>query len=274
MDSPAEPRIANSDTWKYLTTTVGLVVTNYRNHVNVMAAEWTYFLNKNPLYVAVALSRKSITRTLIGQIGEFSVTLCSDSQAEIADFVGSFSGDEIDKASCTLLDLQTPVATSTPWIPGGVAAFECAVKRVVQFPDYKLYVGQAEAIHRDAERRPLVKHGFMHSLGERLEKTAVVGAAQMLNDEAQQLPWLRIAASGASPGMSYKLTLIANDGTTSPLGECPADPKGDLLVDTNVPWPEEILSQCRVLIECTGLKSALTRVSLQKPLVVHQPSAE
>src|SRR6266571_175128 len=224
-----------SGIWKSLTTTVGLVSATHRENASIMAAEWTYFLNKDPLYVAVALSRRSLTRDLIGGSGAFSVTLCSESQAEIADFLGSFSGRDIDKSSAETLDLRAPAVIGA----------------------------RAVAVHPGAGRRPLVKHGPMHALGPRLELSAIVAAANLL-PPVDGRPGLRVAATGRcpDPGAPWQLTLVTDGRGEYPLAECPPGEYGDLMVDVEISAPLSAEAVCsgRVRVERSGLKAGWARV--------------
>ncbi|SRR6266571_780858 len=252
-----------SGIWKSLTTTVGLVSATHRENASIMAAEWTYFLNKDPLYVAVALSRRSLTRDLIGGSGAFSVTLCSESQAEIADFLGSFSGRDIDKSSAETLDLRAPAVIGARWVAGGVAAFECLVRQTIATPDYQVFVGEAVAVHPGAGRRPLVKHGPMHALGPRLELSAIVAAANLL-PPVDGRPGLRVAATGRcpDPGAPWQLTLVTDGRGEYPLAECPPGEYGDLMVDVEISAPLSAEAVCsgRVRVERSGLKAGWARV--------------
>jgi flavin reductase (DIM6/NTAB) family NADH-FMN oxidoreductase RutF len=263
--------------WKHLTTTVGLVSSGHDNGVNIMAAEWTYFLNKDPLYIAVGLSKRSVSRKLIKRSGEFSVTLCAESQAEAADFAGSFSGLDVDKSSSEAFTLRAPAVIATPWVEGGVAAFECVVRRVVRLPDYHLFIAEAVAAHIDSDRRPLVKHGPMYALGDPVEKTAVVAAAQALRQPGAGGPLLlRVAAAGRSPEPRSlrRITLVGKNDDELPLGEYSADEYGDLLVDVDLPplVPGGALSSCRIRVECDGLKPGWARVSAQPELSAGEPA--
>jgi flavin reductase (DIM6/NTAB) family NADH-FMN oxidoreductase RutF len=261
--------IQPADLWKSLTTTVGLVSALHRGGASIMAAEWTYFLNKNPLHVAVALSRRSATRDLIGGSGAFCVTLCSESQAEIADFLGSFSGCDIDKSSAAALDLRAADVIGARWVAGGLAAFECLVRQTVATPDYQVFVGEAVAFNHGTTDRPLVKHGPMHALGPRLELTAIVAAANLL-PPAGGRRYLRVAATGRcpDPGAPWQLTLVGNGRGEVPLAQCPPGEYGDLMVDLEIPGPlsAEDVSSCLVKVERSGLKAGWARVSAQPGL--------
>jgi len=261
--------IRTADLWKSLTTTVGLVSAVHRDGASVMAAEWTYFLNKNPLHVAVGLSRRSVTRDLIGGSGAFCVTLCSESQAELADFLGSFSGRDIDKSAAQALDLRAADVIGARWVAGGLAAFECLVRQTVVTPDYQIFVGEAVAFHPGTADRPLVKHGPMHALGPRLELTAIVAAANLLPPVGGR-PHLRVAATGRCPDPEapWLLTLVGSDREEVPLAQCPPGEHDDLMVDLEIPEPlsAEAVSSCLVKVERSGLKAGWARVLPQPGL--------
>ncbi|MFE2938926.1 flavin reductase family protein [Streptomyces sp. NPDC059255] len=285
--TPAIPAIPDQ-LWKKLTSTVGLVSVRHGSATNVMSAEWSYFVNKAPLYAAVVLGPRSATGALIAAAGEFSLTLCAEDQAELADFAGSFSLADIDKTGSELITFGEPAATGTPWVTGGVVAVECVLRQTVRFPVHTLYAGEVVAAHlpTSAPRapagpggaggaggtpRPLVKHGAMHTLGDPVRRTAVVTTAQLLPDGL-----LRIAATGpvatgpAATGRSagearWRVTLLTADGGTVPLGEHPPAAYGDFLVDLPVPvshrLPAERLRGCRVLVERDGAKAGYADIT-------------
>ncbi|MGA4986333.1 flavin reductase family protein [Streptomyces cellulosae] len=221
------------DLWKKLTSTVGLVVTHHDDTVNVMSAEWSTFVNKQPLYAAVALGPRTASRRRLEAAGEFSVTLCAEEQAGLADFAGSFSVTDIDKTGSDLVRLGTPEATATPWVTGGVLAVECRLRETVALPSHTLCIGEVVAAHLpDEAPRPLVKHGGMHTLGAPVRRTDVVAAAQLRPDGA-----LRVAATGPAfaVGAPWRITLRPADGPPVPLGDHPPTPHGDLLADLPLP---------------------------------------
>ncbi|WP_166028520.1 flavin reductase family protein [Streptomyces chilikensis] len=244
--------------WKKATSTVGLVAVRHEDGVNVMSAEWSYFVNKDPLYAAVVLGPRARTRELLPLSGEFSLTLCSEEQAELADFAGSFSIGDIDKTGAELLSFGTPEVIGTPWADGGLVALECVLRDTVPFPVHTMFVGEVVAVHLpDTDRRPLVKHGPMHSLGEPVRRTAVVATAQILADRT-----LRVAATGpAAQGADvWRVHLLTGDGTRLELGEHPSHEYGDFLVD--LPLPDALLSaaDARIMVEREGAKPGFARV--------------
>ncbi|MFE3737309.1 flavin reductase family protein [Streptomyces sp. NPDC059134] len=257
--------------WKKLTSTVGLVSVRHGSATNVMAAEWSYFVNKAPLYAAVVLGPRSASGALIAAAGEFSLTLCAEDQAELADFAGSFSLADVDKTGSERITFGTPTATGTPWVTGGVVAVECVLRETVRFPVHTMYAGEVVAAHLPGHApgggpvRPLVKHGPMHALGGPVRRTAIVAAAQLLPDGLLRIAATGPAATGRAADARWRVTLLTADGGTVPLGEHPPAAYGDFLVDLPVPvshrLPAELLHGCRVLVERDGAEAGHTDIT-------------
>ncbi|MDH6221596.1 flavin reductase family protein [Streptomyces pseudovenezuelae] len=242
--------------WKKLTSTVGLVAVRSGGAINVMSAEWSYFVNKTPLYAAVVLGPSSESRQLLPSAGEFSLTLCSEEQAGLADFAGSFSLSEIDKSSSELLEFGEAESTRTPWVRGGLIALECILRDTVCFPVHRMYVGEVSAVHvPDHSPRPLVKHGPLHALGMPVHRTAVVAGAQVLDG-----PVLRVAATGpdASEPPDWRVRLLVPGEPSVDLGMHPSGEYGDLLVD--LPLPPAPLAGARIKVERTGAEPGYARL--------------
>ncbi|GAB2948313.1 flavin reductase family protein [Streptomyces heilongjiangensis] len=247
-----------ADLWKRLTGTVGLVVARRDAElVNVMAAEWAYFVNRTPLYAAVALGPQAVTRDLIAQTGGYSLTLCAQDQAELADFVGSFSLADVDKTTSELLDLGAPAVTDTPWVRGGVVALECELRHVLALPVHRLFVAEVVAAHLPTTpARPLVKHGPMHGLGPALRAGRVVVGVR--RDPAGVLT---VAATGPpGTGGPWHVTLLPDTAGEIPLGSHPSTVYGDLQV--RIPLPPSVpLDDARVRVERDGAHPGFARLA-------------
>lgn len=242
--------------WKKATSSIGLVAVQHDSGVNVMSAEWSYFVNKDPLYVAVVLSPRAQTRELIPLRGEFSLTLCSERQAELADFAGSFSLGELDKTSSELITFGAPEAIETPWVDGGVLALECVLRETLPLPVHTMFVGEVKAAHLpETDRKPLVKHGPMHTLGAPVRRTAVAAAAQITAEGM-----LRVAATGPETQGDdiWRLSLLDSDSTRVDLGEHPSAEYGDFLID--LPLPSGLRTDARVVVERDGAEPGYARL--------------
>jgi flavin reductase (DIM6/NTAB) family NADH-FMN oxidoreductase RutF len=257
MTAPTVP----DDLWKRLTSTVGLVSVRCGAITNVMAAEWSYFVNKAPLYAAVVLGPRAATGALIAEAGEFALTLCSEDQAELADFAGAFSVADVDKTGSELIEFGAPRAIGSPWVAGGLLAAECVVRETVRFPGHTMYAGEVVAAHLpEGSPRPLVKHGAMYGLGEPVRRAAVAATAQLLPGGV-----LRVAATGpAGDGDArWRIGLVSEDGAVEPLGEHASTAHGDVLVDLPVPSRPALERPAggRVVVERDGAKPGYARIT-------------
>ena len=200
----------------------------------------------------------------MSEVNEFSVTLCAAEQAGLADFVGSFSGREIDKMSSERLTLAAPVRIDTPWVAGGTVGLECTVRERVELPHYLMVIGKVIAEHIDeaSVAAPLVKRGSMYTLGLPVSRDEVVAAAELVTSNP---PILRVAATGPveQPDTPWSITLLSADGRSWPLGQYSSNEYGDLFVDTDSTQLDHVnvSAMSRVLVERTGLKPGLASIS-------------
>jgi len=220
----------------YLTSTVGLVTARMGDRVNVMSAEWTYFVAREPLHIAVCVQDSNYSQRLITDAGQFSVTLCDESLAPMAEFAGSFCGEEVEKCSARGFDLEGPHATQTPHVAGGLLNAECVVRQTVQLPGYLLVIGEAVwvATHDENLQRPLVKHGRMYGLGAPIASRQVVACVRRGADPSV------IEVAATAQGVDQQVghwSVTARDpgtGSVTTLWE-DEDYAGDLWVDVALP---------------------------------------
>lgn len=161
------------------TTSVGLVTSLVSGALNVMSAEWTYLVAKDPLHVAVGLTDDAMSQAAVLETGEFGVTLCSDDQAGLAAFAGSFSVTEVDKTGSHDFTFVASQKISVPCVSGGLLRAECRVVHTVALPGYQLIIGEALAwtVDEDLLGRPLVKHGAMFGLGGKIAREKIIVGA-------------------------------------------------------------------------------------------------
>lgn len=252
--------------WKYSTSTVGLVTSRHGAGVNVMAAEWTYFVSKEPPQLAVCVHDDNLTQELILEHGEFGVTLCTADQAALADFVGAMSGRDIDKSSSELVELVPPAVITTPRVAGGVLSAECVVRHVVPLPSYRMIIGEVvhAEVDQDAARNPLVKHGAMYRIGEPVTRDAVVVAAEVVPATGGR-PEVVVAATGPFEAGGEVLVELASE--VSPvrwtLGTVAPDEYGDVFAQCELPTDADPidLGTARIVVSAPGATPGVARLS-------------
>jgi flavin reductase (DIM6/NTAB) family NADH-FMN oxidoreductase RutF len=116
---------------------------------NFMAVAWVSRVNYSPPYLAVALGRKHHTTGGIDEHGTFSVNLPGRGLVVPTDYVGIYSGAEVDKAD--VFDVFYGELGTAPMVEGCPLCAECRVVRKVELPGNNLYVGEQVAAYADED---------------------------------------------------------------------------------------------------------------------------
>ncbi|WP_051462703.1 flavin reductase family protein [Haloglycomyces albus] len=245
----------SSEPWRAAVNNVGLVVSEVEGDINVMAAEWAYFVNKEPLQIAVVLSPVSETRAAFGVGSEFCLTFASADQADLADFVGNFHASDLAKTSSARLELRDSDKVSVPWADGGTAAFECRCDMAVELPVHRLHIADVLQTHISTEPAdPLVKHGRLRRLGGRAGGASVVAGAELRGRT------LRVAAVSRvmSEPDHWEVGFRTSSGDVD-LGVFTSTAYGEMVVD--LPAPEGIAPGDRVFVHRDGAEPGEAVVS-------------
>lgn len=107
---------------------VVLVVSRYRDRVNVMAASWVTPISMDPPLVAVAVHKSCLTHDYIERSGEFTMSMPPRSLMERVRDSGMISGYDVDdKAAQVGLRFTAAQAMETPVVAGCLGYLECSV---------------------------------------------------------------------------------------------------------------------------------------------------
>jgi flavin reductase (DIM6/NTAB) family NADH-FMN oxidoreductase RutF len=120
------------------------------NEQNVMAAAWNMGLDFSPAKICVVIDKKTHTRKLIEQSGEFVLGVPSRAIARQVLQVGGVSGRETNKFDSFGLDTFSADRVATHLLAGCVAWLEC--KRIAEPHNeqtYDLFIGEVVAAHAD-----------------------------------------------------------------------------------------------------------------------------
>ncbi|MFX4303726.1 flavin reductase family protein [Alicyclobacillus tolerans] len=199
-----------------MTTTVGLITTSKGESHNVMAAEWSYMVSKMPPHILVCIYEENITGDWIAETKEFGITFCSEKQASLANFSGSYSWNDITKLNSNLYDLYPAKYINPYLIRGGLLACECRLSNVISLPEYRLFIGEVLRCDFDEAmiNSPLIKHGAMYSIGQRIDHGPTTFSADIIETEDNET-MLRIAGRVAYQSIgvpTIKVTIVYVDG--------------------------------------------------------------
>lgn len=103
-----------------------LVTSAHGGARNIMAAAWSMPVEFSPPRVAVVIDKNTHTRRLIEASGVFGLVIPGAALADLAFWVGSVSGAEMDKFARFGIQAQAGAATGVPLLEAGCCAWlEC-----------------------------------------------------------------------------------------------------------------------------------------------------
>jgi flavin reductase (DIM6/NTAB) family NADH-FMN oxidoreductase RutF len=126
---------------------VALVGATVAGKPNFMAVAWLSRVNYSPSYLAIAISKTHHTPRGVEENGTFSVNLPGRDLVVATDYVGIYSGAEVDKAE--VFDVFYGELETAPMVERCLLCVECRVVQKVELPGDHLYVGEEVAVYAD-----------------------------------------------------------------------------------------------------------------------------
>jgi flavin reductase (DIM6/NTAB) family NADH-FMN oxidoreductase RutF len=186
---------------------VTLVSTAWHGSHNVMPAAFVTPLSIDPPLIGLAVHPARHTHDMIKFSEEFALNIPTLALLHHVQYLGSVSGNELNKLELTRLPTFRARRVEAPLLEGCCGWIECGVEDAYRIGDHTLFVGKvaAASVEQDAfdgtwllddpEERPLHYLGvnYYAILGERLEaripqpadiKRDVEAGAAQLEDEA------------------------------------------------------------------------------------------
>ena len=163
---------------------LALLTARYRGRINVMPVAWQTALSAEPPLIGVAIHESRFTMELVSHAEEFALSFPTRALLHHVQYLGSLSGEQLDKFEVTRLESFSPRHVTAPLVAGCAAWVECEVVQVLPVGDHQLVLGHPLAVLVDPvafdgrwrpeapeERRPLHYLGDAHYgvLGRLLE---------------------------------------------------------------------------------------------------------
>ena len=126
---------------------VALVGATVEGKPNFMAVAWLSRVNYSPSYLAIAISKKHRTTRGVEESGTFSVNLPGRDLVVPTDYVGTYSGESVDKTK--VFEVFYGELETAPMVEGCLLCAECRVVQKVELPGNNLYVGEEVAAYAD-----------------------------------------------------------------------------------------------------------------------------
>ena len=116
---------------------------------NVMALSWWTYVSNHPATLAVCLSNKGYTGSLIATDGRFALSIVGKELKEAALKAGACSGRDGDKAALLGIPLEEAEGFGPKLVSGSRLCFACTLTASYPMEDHTLYVGRIDRILAD-----------------------------------------------------------------------------------------------------------------------------
>ena len=130
---------------------VVLVTTSWHAKANVMPVAYAVPLSFKPPLVGIAVHPSRHTHDMIRFSEEFAINVPGRSLIHHVQYLGSVSGQELDKFELTKLPTFKARKVGAPLIEGCIGYIECGVEDAVRIGDHTLFVGRVVAASADDE---------------------------------------------------------------------------------------------------------------------------
>lgn len=118
-----------------------IIGANVDGKPNYLVVAWCGIIHDGPPMLAICLGKSHYTNAGIKQNGTFSVNIPSSSMAEVTDYVGTYSGNKVDKSE--VFDVFYGKLETAPMISECPMSLEC---KLVQTIDYgsseEIFIGE------------------------------------------------------------------------------------------------------------------------------------
>jgi flavin reductase (DIM6/NTAB) family NADH-FMN oxidoreductase RutF len=130
---------------------VALVTTTWHGKTNVMPVAYVMPLSFEPPLVGIAVHPSRHTHDMIRFSEEFAINVPGRSLIHHVQYLGSVSGQELDKFELTKLPIFKARKVGAPLIEGCIGYIECGLEDALRIGDHTLFVGRVVAASADDE---------------------------------------------------------------------------------------------------------------------------
>lgn len=130
---------------------VALVTATWRGHHNVIPIAWHMPLSSDPPLVGIGIEQSRYSADLIDHAQAFALNLPTRRLLHHVHYLGSLSGEDVDKFEATQIETFGSQKINTPLIEGCAAWLECELQDAIQLGDHILFVGLVVAVQVDPQ---------------------------------------------------------------------------------------------------------------------------
>ena len=128
---------------------VVLATSSWRGNANIMPLAWHMPVSSDPVLIAIALEQSRYSVDVLDHSEEFALNIPKRALLHHVQYLGSLSGEHIDKFEATQLGHFAASRVTAPLIEGCAAWIEAGIRHQIPFGDHVAYVAEVVAVHVD-----------------------------------------------------------------------------------------------------------------------------
>ena len=128
---------------------VALVTAYHHGRANVLPVAWHTPLSSRPPLVGIAIEQSRHSVDVIHHGEQFALNFPSRALLHHVQYLGGWSGADINKLDATQLETWTAAHLDAPLLRDCLAWVECELQETIPLGDHVLFVGLAIAVHVD-----------------------------------------------------------------------------------------------------------------------------
>ncbi len=126
-----------------------MITSAYENKRNVFTVAWTGVLNTQPPKTYISVRPERYSYELIKKSGEFVINLTSADMIKTCDWVGTYSGRNVDKFEKMSIETIPSERVSAPIIANSPLALECKVTDCIEMGTHHMLIADIVGVSVD-----------------------------------------------------------------------------------------------------------------------------
>lgn len=114
---------------------------------NVLTLAWVGIVSSEPPMVSIAIRRGRLSHPIIKSTGEFVLNVPTESMVKDTDYVGSVSGENVDKWENSQLTPLPATRVKAPLIAECPVSLECVVRHTLNLGSHDAFLSEVVAMH-------------------------------------------------------------------------------------------------------------------------------
>ncbi|PZC40733.1 MAG: NADH-FMN oxidoreductase RutF, flavin reductase (DIM6/NTAB) family [Chloroflexi bacterium] len=151
--SPFPTHIVKKDTSLILNmlhcSPVSLITSKYKGRTNIMPVSQYTVVSTDPPYIGIAIERSRFSLDIIKASEEFAINIPTLSLLHYVEYLGRYTGEQMDKIDFLQIETFTPVSITAPLLHKCCAWIELEVHDIHTIGNHELVIGYPKMLFAD-----------------------------------------------------------------------------------------------------------------------------